>query len=330
MQEGLIGIAALAASGRTLRKKQAVEYRSLPSKSILNRCSNESMPFRWTINPYRGCEIGCHYCYASYTHKYLGLDDPRQFDSLIFSKKEAQRLLRRDLSNGVDGPIAIGTGTDPYQPAERRLETTRGILEVFSRCAGLTLSVTTKSDLVLRDIDLLGKIATRNDLSVNLTVTTMDHGLARLLEPRAVRPDRRIDALQQLRWRGIRAGVFTAPVLPVLTDTDESLGGVAQAAKRVDASYWTANPLFLTASTRERMMPFLEVRFPELAERYKSHFRRGAYVSSNYRDWLEAKVDRIRRRHGLVADVAPARAAQGPPPRVVDPFQGQLFAELAA
>ena len=298
-----IGIAALAASGKALGAKRQVEYRSLPSKSILNRCANPRMPFRWTVNPYRGCEIGCHYCYAAYTHKYLGIEDPSRFDSLVFSKEQAKELLERELEGGVKGPVAIGTGTDPYQPAERRFETTRGILEAFSQVSGCTIGITTKSDLVLRDLDLLGRIAARNELHVNVTITTMDNGLARLLEPRAVRPDKRIEAVRQLRWRGIQAGVFSAPVLPLLTDTSEILGAVAERAKRADASYWTAHPLFLQTAARERLMPFLDKQFPHLAARYRSHFRRGAYVSPGYRDWLGERVDQIRLRHGLSSTI---------------------------
>ena len=323
------GIAALAARGKSLGKKRRVEYRSLPSKSILNRCANPRMPFRWTINPYRGCEIGCHYCYAAYTHKYLGIEDPRRFDSLIFSKERAKEVLLRELERGVSGPIAIGTGTDPYQPAERRFETTRGILEAFSRCSGHSIGLTTKSDLLLRDIDLLGTIAVRNDLHVTLTVTTMDDALARLLEPRSVRPDKRIEAVRQLRWRGVQAGVFSAPVLPLLTDSNEILGGVALAAKRVDASYWSARALFLKPAARERMMPFLEARFPHLAARYEAHFRRGAYVSAGYRDWLAAKLDRIRRKHRLASRIPYGKGALGTADGPAPPFQQGLFAELA-
>lgn len=319
-----IGIAALAESGKVLATKRGVEYRSLPSRSILNRCANPRMPFRWTVNPYRGCEIGCHYCYAVYTHKYLGIEDPAQFDSLVFSKEQAKQLLERELARGVEGPIAIGTGTDPYQPAERRFETTRGILEAFSQFSGSTIGITTKSDLILRDLDLLGRIAARNELHVNITITTMDDALARLLEPRAVRPERRIESIRRLRWRGIQAGVFSAPVLPLLTDTQEILGAVAAHAKRADASYWTANPLFLQPAARKRLMPFLEKRFPDLAERYRSHFRRGAYVSPGYREWLAGRVERIRRRHGLASTI-PCHDNTG-----AESLQGNLFDELTA
>ena len=329
-QQIVSGIAAQAAEGRVLGTKRRVEYRSLPSKSILNRCSNPEMPFQWTVNPYRGCEIGCHYCYAVYTHQYLGLDDPAQFDSLVFSKENAKNLLRRELAKGVSGVIAVGTGTDPYQPAERRFETTRGILEAFAEFSGNVIGITTKSDLILRDIDLLGKIAMNNELHVNITVTTMDDALARALEPRAARPDRRIEAVRELRWRGIEVGVFSAPVLPLLTDSTELLENVARAAKRADAIHWHAQPLFLKSAARRRMVRFLEQQFPHLTARYKAHYRKGAYVSPGYRDWLSSKICRIREKFGLSVQ---ALARQRKP--VVSelaplPVQGNLFEGLAA
>ncbi len=322
--QNLVGIAALAASGTRLATKRHVEYRSLPSKSILNRCSNPQMPFRWTVNPYRGCEIGCHYCYAPYTHTYLGLDDPADFDTLIFSKERAREILEQELRRGVDGPIALGTGTDPYQPAERRFETTRGILEAFSRASGLRIGITTKSDLILRDLDLLGKIAAQNDLRVNMTVTTMDDALARLLEPRAVRPEMRIETVRQLRWRGVRAGVFSAPVLPLLTDSADILGAVAEQAKRADAQYWTANPLFLKEAARRRLLPVLEQWFPKIAERYRSHYRSRSYVARDYQDWLQARVEGIRSKYGLASAIP---FAVDPAGGILGRVQQSLFAE---
>ena len=322
----LTGIAAQAARGQRIGLKRGVEYRSLPSKSILNRCSSGRMPFRWTVNPYRGCEIGCHYCYATYTHAYLGIEDPGGFSSLVFSKENARGLLTKELARGVKGPIAIGTSTDPYQPAERRFETTRGILQAFAKFSGNEIGITTKSDLILRDLDLLGSIAANNDLHVNITVTTMDDGLARMLEPRSVIPPLRIEALRELRWRGISAGIFSAPVLPLLTDSVESLRGVARAAKRADAQYWHAHPLFLRPDARERMLPFLEREHPEVVQRYRRHYGRGAFTSQSYRKWLSDRVEAIRRQLGLGSRV-PLREGGNPAARAA---RGPLFAGAAA
>src|SRR5205085_8106994 len=185
----LIGIAKLAASGESLREGHEVEYFTLPVRSILNRCvSKREMPFTWTVNPYRGCEFACKYCYARYTHEFMEMRDGVDFEQKIYVKQHAADLLRQELRRVKPGEeIAIGTATDPYQPAERRYEVTRAILEEFARHEGLELGIVTKSNLVLRDIDLLQEIGRKNDISVHVTITTLNVDLARILEPRAPR-----------------------------------------------------------------------------------------------------------------------------------------------
>src|SRR5258708_11301844 len=187
----LIGIARLAAAGESLREGHDVEYFTLPSKSLLNRrVSNRQMPFTWTINPYRGCEFGCKYCYARYTHEFMEMRDGADFERKIYVKQHAAGLLRHDLHRVKSGEaIAIATATDPYQPAERRYEVTRGILEEFARHSGFEIGIISKSNLMLRDLDVLKEVAKTNRLSVHITVTTLDVELARMLEPRAPRPD---------------------------------------------------------------------------------------------------------------------------------------------
>src|SRR5436853_6017807 len=150
----LVGIARLAAQSDLLEAKRAVEYFEIPARSILNR-TKPNMPFRWTINPYRGCEFGCKYCYARYTHEYMEMT-PEDFEDRIYAKSAAAHLLRQELRRTPrNDHIAIGTATDPYQPAERRYRRTRAILEVFARERGRFLGITTKSDLVTRDVDVL-------------------------------------------------------------------------------------------------------------------------------------------------------------------------------
>src|SRR5437899_3316244 len=188
----------MAAESDLLESKRQVEYFELPARSILNR-TRPGMPFAWAINPYRGCEFGCQYCYARYTHEFMGMEDGRAFEDRIYAKAEAARILKRELINVArDESIAIGTATDPYQPAERRFEVTRGILEVFAAGKGRRVSITTKSDLVARDTDLLRIIARANVLHVNMSITTLSADLARPLEPRAPRPDLRLAAVKQL------------------------------------------------------------------------------------------------------------------------------------
>src|SRR6266576_6008725 len=210
----LVGIARLASQGESVRQGHEVEYFTLPVRSLLNRCiSRREMPFAWTINPYRGCEFACKYCYARYTHEFMEMRDGIEFEQKIYAKQHAAELLRQELRRVKPGEeIAIGTATDPYQPIERRLEVTRAILEELSRHAGLELGIVTKSNLVLRDIDLLRRIAENNQIFVNVTITTLDADLARILEPRAPRPDLRMETVRKLNLESVNAGVICAPV----------------------------------------------------------------------------------------------------------------------
>jgi DNA repair photolyase len=310
------GIARLAAEAERLEEKSQIEYLGLECRSILNRCDSPRMPFQWTINPYRGCEFGCHYCYARYTHEYMELCGA-EFEQKIYAKQDAAAILRSELRRGAgQGVIAMGTATDPYQPAERRFRVTRDLLEVFAtEPPGLQLSITTKSDLVVRDLELLKAIAARHTLSVNLTVTTMKRRLARLLEPRAPRPDLRMAAVRRLAEAGLTVGVFAAPVLPGITDDAENLDTLFQAAKLNQAQYVMISPLFLTATAREQFYPFLKKHFPRLMAGYRRRFSAGAYQQPGQTADLKAVVARLREKYGLPA---------GPMQHRVE-VQGRLF-----
>ena len=298
---GLIGIAKLAANAPVIRAKTQVEYFELESRTILGRCSSPRMPFRWTINPYRGCEFGCKYCYARYTHEFMGMDDGGQFETKIYAKANVAALLRRDLRKAPRGAIAIGTATDPYQPAERRFERTKAILEVFAKERGRDVSLITKSDLVTRDIELFQRIAERNRLSVNMTVTTVDAELARKLEPRAPRPDLRWKAVRRLTEAGICVGVFANPVMPAITGTPENLHALAAAARRAGATYFGGGILFLMPSAQQQFFPFLDEEFPELAAAYRSEYGRNAYLRGEYADALRDRIREVRAEHGLAS-----------------------------
>src|ERR1700732_3342272 len=204
-----------------------VEFLEMPVRTILNRCENPRLPFRWTINPYRGCEFGCVYCYARYTHEFLELRDPMDFERRIFVKRMAAQVLSHTLARTPIGsdPIAIGTATDPYQPAERKFGLTRSMLEVFAQLGGLDLSITTKSGLITRDLDLLKAINSRSRLLVNFSLITLNRKLQRILEPRAPRPSLRLRALKELREAGIRCHLLMMPMIPGLTDNAAGIGG---------------------------------------------------------------------------------------------------------
>src|ERR1700688_1169827 len=179
----LVGIARIAADAASLREGHDVEYFTLGARSLLSRVvSGRNLPFTWAINPYRGCEFACKYCYARYTHEFMELRDGVDFERKIFVKQEAAALLRSELKKVKHGEqIAIGTATDPYQPAERRFEITRAILEELARHSGLTIGIVTKSNLVLRDIAVLSNVGKKNRIVVNVTITTLNTELARIL-----------------------------------------------------------------------------------------------------------------------------------------------------
>ncbi len=294
------GIARLAASSPLAGEKRDTEYYLLPVKSILNRCSSDRVPFAWTVNPYRGCEFGCLYCYARYTHEFMELDGA-DFERKIYVKQNAGALTRRDLAteNVFGEHIAIGTATDPYQPAEKEFGVTRAVLEQAAALEGLSLSITTKSNQVVRDMDLLRRIAARSSLAVNITITTLRPRLARLLEPRAPRPDLRLAAVRTLREAGLDAGVFAMPVLPGLTDREEDMDALACAARDAGAQWFAASVLFLMPSSQKTFLPFLEEKFPKLARRYRQWYAHSGYAPDTYRKEIAERVHRLREKYGL-------------------------------
>jgi DNA repair photolyase len=298
----LVGIARLAALGESIANGHEVEYFTLPVKSLLNRCTSPRMPFTWTINPYRGCEFACKYCYARYTHEFMEMRDGVDFERKIYVKQQAAWLLRQDLKKVKRGEeIAIGTATDPYQPAERRHGVTRAILEELALHAGLELGIVTKSNLILRDTDLLRKIAERNQLYVNLTITTLDVRLARILEPRAPRPDMRLEAVRELSEAGVPAGVICAPVVPGITDDHKALDALVRATRRAGGRYIFANPLFLKPCSASIFLPFLEREFPHLVESYRKCYASRAFLPVSYRKRISSLMTALRRKHGFPA-----------------------------
>jgi DNA repair photolyase len=297
----LIGIARLAAEGESLREGHNVEYFTLPSKSLLNRCvSKRDMPFQWTINPYRGCEFGCRYCYARYTHEFMEMRDGMEFEQKIYVKQHAAELLRHELRRvKPDESIALGTATDPYQPAEKRYEVTRAILEEFARHRGYELGIVTKSNLVTRDLDLLQQVAQSNKLSVHMTITTLDTNLARILEPRAPRPDLRLDAVRALAQAGLCVGISCSPVVPGITDSPRDLESLIQAAADSGADYVFANPLFLKPCSSAVFIPFLEQNFPHLADNYRQRYQDRAFLPPAYGKRLSELIARLREKYKL-------------------------------
>ena len=309
----LVGIARLAASSppaETRRKSpERPEYFALPVRSILNRCDSNRVPFEWTINPYRGCEFACKYCYARYTHEYMELDGG-EFEKKIYVKQDAAALLAQDVSrkysyssakSGGERPdhIAIGTATDPYQPAEREHGVTRACLEELAKREGLSISIITKSNQIVRDMEVLKKIAGRSSMQIDITVTTLRPRLARLLEPRAPHPKLRLRAVEELREAGLQVGVSASPLLPGITDGEGELEAVAAAAKEAGAQWFFSAVLFLMPSSAKQFLPFVQEKFPRLARQYEHWYAKNGYAPEEYRRKASERVARIRLKYGF-------------------------------
>jgi DNA repair photolyase len=308
------GIARRAAAAPEIDARNEVSYALLPCRSLISRCDSARVPFRWTINPYRGCEFGCVYCYARYTHEYLELERWIDFERKIFVKEGAADLLVEELrrSRREGEWIVIGTATDPYQPAERRHQVTRSLLEVFARYRDLRLSITTKSDLVLRDLELLQSIHQRSELQLNMSVTTLRRDLARILEPRAVRPDRRLRAVDLLRQAGISVNVFLAPVMPGINDAAPDLEQLVAEIAAACSTGFMYQVLFLPGASARRFYPFLREHFPALLARYQRLYGPGNPGLDPYKQGIRELMASLRTRYGL--DRIPETETQGRTP----------------
>jgi DNA repair photolyase len=232
------------------------------TRKIITRNESPDIGFDRSINPYRGCEHGCVYCFARPTHAYLGLSPGLDFESKLFVKPEAAELLEKELASPSYSPkvIAIGTNTDPYQPIERKYQVMRRILEVLDR-AGHPVGIVTKSALVLRDLDILARMAERNLAKVALSVTTLDADLARRMEPRAATPMRRLETLRRLSQAGVPTTVLVAPIIPALNDSEiERILDAAQAAGVKEAGYVL---LRLPLEVRDLFREWLMANYPD-------------------------------------------------------------------
>jgi DNA repair photolyase len=308
-----------------LEQQKDITYWSSPARSVLNGPETTGMGF-WSINPYVGCAFGCAYCYARYAHRYVmeraaasermagGLDDAYRemppwlaFERNIFVKKNAPEVLRRTLRQGSDKhlnllkgeAILIGSATDPYQPAERRFRITRGILETIAEHEGLRIVIITKSPLITRDVDLLTRISRRSDLSVQISLITLNRELARRLEPRAPTPEARLRALERLRKADIDTSINCMPVLPGITDDPADLDALVKRVAEGGATRVAACALRLQAAARVRYLPFIEKEFPHLAARYRRAYARDHEVSASYRKGLSEFFERTCAKYGV-------------------------------
>ncbi|MCF4165127.1 PA0069 family radical SAM protein [Zavarzinia compransoris] len=251
------------------------------AKTVIARNDSPDISFDRSINAYRGCEHGCTYCYARPTHAYMGLSPGLDFETRLFAKPDAAAVLEKEL--GARGyrcaPIALGTNTDPYQPIEKKLAITRAILEVLDRW-NHPVTIVTKSALITRDADILGRMAARNLAKVAISVTTLDRRLARRMEPRAATPERRLEAIRVMAQAGIPTGIMTAPIIPGLTDheTEAILEAGAAAGARIAAYVLLRLPM----EVRDLFQEWLAAALPERAPRVMALVRdiRGGKLNS--------------------------------------------------
>ncbi len=288
------------------------QVQEIHCKTLLNRINVPDFPFRWTLNPYRGCRHACRYCYARPTHEFWGMNAGADFDQRVFAKVNAPEVLRQELGRPKwqGEAIAIGTASDPYEPAEAQYELTRRILQVAVEFRN-PLSITTKGVLVRRDVDVLRELCQTADVQVNFSVGSIDAKVWKQMEPGTPNPLARLEAMQFLVEEGIPAGVMMAPLLPGISDGWESINAVAEAAYAHQAQYLGGNLLFLRPGSKEWFMPFLREAYPHLAPAYQRLYQGSDYAPREYTRSVAAMVDDARSFWGIPKRV-PARQLQGP------------------
>ena len=275
------------------------------------------MPFRWTVNPYRGCAHSCHYCFARAYHAYLDLGIGEDFSSKIVVKTNVADVLRRELASPrwTGEPVAMGTATDPYQQCEGRYRLTRAVVRTLAD-AGNALSILTKSTLVLRDLDELQRLHQRAPLTVAMSVGTLDEEVRRVVEPGTPPGRKRLEILARFAEAGIATAVLVAPILPGLTDDEAHLDEVLAACAAAGVRSATPILLHVRPSIREHFMPWLRGAYPWLYPRYVELYGRRAYAPRRYQEEISERFARLRLRHGLSAG-----SGRRQPPRREEPRQ---------
>ena len=289
--------------GATVRTFDTPEFRGITfyeihAKSIINRVPEVSrVPFRWTINPYRGCSHMCVYCFARNTHTYLDLDYGEDFNSKIVVKVNAEQLLRKELAakSWQGEHIAMGTNVDPYQRAEGRYRLMRGILSALRDFAN-PFSILTKGSLILRDIDLLQQCAEVADVGTNVSVGFVDRELWRSLEPGTPSPQKRLEVCAKLNEAGIGCGVLMAPIIPFLADSPFQLEVTVKAIAESGATHVAPIVLHLRKGAREWYMSWLAEQHPALIPRFRALYARGAYAPKAYQAEMTGRVNELAER----------------------------------
>ena len=287
------------------------EVQEITCKSLLNRVDIPGYPFRWTLNPYRGCRHACRYCYARPTHEFWGMNAGNEFDQRVFAKVNAPEVLRDELRKPrwKGEPVAIGTASDPYEPAEGQYRLTRQIIQVLAEFRN-PASITTKGVLVRRDVDVLQELYYAADAQVIFSVGSIDETVWKRTEPGTPSPKARLEAMQFLVENGVPAGVMMAPLLPGISDSAEDINTTVQAAAQHHAQFLSANLLFLKPGSREWFMPMLKESYPHLTPGYQRLYR-NTYAEKDYTESVLGLVDEARRRYRLPS-VTPPRELNAP------------------
>jgi DNA repair photolyase len=279
------------------------QYLEDTCKSALNRVPDMSrVPFRWTVNPYRGCMHSCHYCFARAFHTYLDMDIGDDFSSKIVVKTNVAEVLRRELASPrwEGETVAMGTATDPYQQCEARYRLTRGVVEALSDFRN-PLSILTKSTLIARDLDVFERLNDRAALTVSMSVGTLDEDVRRIVEPGTPPGRKRLEILRRFSEAGIRTGVLVAPVLPGLTDDEEHLDEVLAACAEAGVAWASVIVLHVRKTIRGHFMPWLKDAYPWLYPRYVELYGNRSYAPRAYVEQVGERFGRLRLRHGLTS-----------------------------
>jgi DNA repair photolyase len=322
LDDDTLDAAPLFARGAVLRTFDTPGFRGMTfyevqAKSIVSRVPEASrVPFRWTINPYRGCQHACRYCYARNSHTYLGLDAGEDFDSRVIVKVNAPELLRKKLASpGWRGEhIAMGTNVDCYQRAEGKYELMRGIIAAL-RDAANPFSILTKGTLILRDLGLLLEAAEATDVGLNVSAAFVDKELWRAIEPGTPAPQRRLDACAALNEAGLRCGVLMGPIVPFLSDSPAQLDAAVRQIAETGAAHVSPIVLHLRPGIRDWFLRWLHATHPELVGRYAAMYHRGAYAPKEYQTRIAAQVRELAQGYGIGGQRSGSAVSRGRPRR---------------
>ena len=271
-------------------------FEEIKIKKALNRLNSNFLPYKYDLNIYRGCSHRCQYCYALYSHRYL---ETTNFFEKIYIKKNIVEALERELSSRKwkQEWINLGGVTDSYQAIERQYQFMPRILELMIKYK-TPITISTKSDLILRDMDLLEKLAKVTTVNVAVTITTWDENMRQKLEPGAISSQRRMEIFKQLKGKGINLGLHLMPIIPYLTDTNENLEKIFLEAGKIKVDYVIAGMLNLRSETRKNFLMFIQENFPELTNKYFKEYK-GAYWEKEKRREIYFLVNRLMNKYGL-------------------------------